>query len=99
MFHLRGVAAAIRVRGLHDTSGNSHTVGVASRVGNASRSPNAPGTVDAVGAGNQVVSCELEVAILQGPALALGVRGAGLSTSGVSNLALAYMKVNCLPTS
>lgn len=99
ILHLLGVAAAIGVRGLHDTSGNAHTVGVASRVGNASRSPDAPGTVNAVGAGNQIVSCELEVAILLGPAFALGVLGGGLSTSGVSNLALACISKSVyLPT-
>ena len=97
--NLRGVAAAIGVRGLHDASGNAHTVGVASRVGNAGRSPDAPGTVNAVGAGNQIVSSELEVAILLGPALALGVLGSGLSASGVSNQTLACsIKISYLPT-
>lgn len=97
--HLLGVAAAIGVRGLLNASSNAHTVGVASRVGNASRSPDAPGTINAVGAGNQIVSSELEVAILLGPALALGVLGSGLSTSGVSNLALAcIIEISYLPT-
>ena len=96
--HLLGVAAAIGVRGLLDTSGNAHTVGVASRVGNASRSPDAPGTVNAVRAGNQIVSSELKVAILLGPALALGVLGSGLGTRGVSNLALAcIIKISYVP--
>lgn len=97
--HLLGVAAAIGGGSLLDTSGNTHTVGVASRVGNASGSPDAPGTINAVRAGNQIVSGELEVAILLGPALALGVLGSGLGTSGVSNLALAcIIKISYLPT-
>ena len=91
---LRGVLAAVGVGCLHNTSGNANTVLVASGVINTSRGPDAPGTINAVGASDQVLARELQVAILHCPSLALGVLGSGLSTSGVSDIALTFSSIS-----
>lgn len=92
-FSLLGIVATVGVGSLLNTSSNSNTVLVASRVRNTSGGPDRPGTVNAVGAGNQIVASELKVTILDSPSLTLGVLGSGLSTSGVSNLSLTFWKI------
>lgn len=90
--NLLGVLASIRVLSLLNTSSNTSAVLVAGRVSNTSRSPDAPGTVDAVGAGDQVTAAELEVVlVVDGPAGALRVLGGGLGAGGVADFSLACM--------
>jgi hypothetical protein len=88
--HLLGVKTAVRVGNILNTSSDADAVLVAGGVGNAGISPDAPGTVDAVGAGDQVLAAELEVVlVVDGPTLALGVLRGGLSAGGVADLTLA----------
>ena len=76
-----------------DTGSNTLTALVVAGLRNTSISPDAPGTLDAVGAGNQVLSTELQVVVrVDGPALAFTVLGGGLSAGGVSDHALACSK-------
>lgn len=86
---LLGVTTSIGVGGLLDTGGDANTVLVASRVLNPSRGPDGPGSVNAVGASNQVLVGKLKVSLLDGPPLALGVLGCRLGARRVSDLALA----------
>lgn len=88
--HLLGVNTAVGVRGLLDTSSDADAVLVAAGIGNTRIGPDAPGTVDAVGAGDQVLAGELEVVlVVDCPAGALGVARCGLSAGGVADLTLA----------
>ena len=92
--NLLGVLATVRVASLLNPSSNTSAVLVSSRVRNISRSPDAPGTVDAVGAGDQVTAAELEVVlVVDGPAGALRVLGSGLGTGGVADLSLACISL------
>lgn len=68
-------------------SSNANAILVATRVSDTRGGPDAVAV--GTGAGDEAGSVELEVAILDGPALALGVLGSGLDTDGVANLALA----------
>lgn len=89
LLDLLGVQAAIGVGSLLNAGSNANTVLVASRVRNSSGCPDRPSSIDAVGAGNQIVASELQVLVLDGPSLALGVLRGRLGTSGISNLSLA----------
>jgi hypothetical protein len=88
--HLLGVNAAIGVGGLLNARSDADAVLVAARVRDSGRGPDRPGAVNAVGAGNQIIASELQVAVLESPSLTLGVLGGRLSASGVSDLSLAY---------
>ena len=85
---LLSVKASIGVGSLLDMSSNANTATVATRIGDTSRCPNRPRIVNAVWASNEVTAIKLKVAVLNSPAVPLGVLGSGLSTSGVSDLAL-----------
>lgn len=88
--HLLRVLASIRVLRLLHPRSNSNTLLVTSRVGNTRIGPDAPGTVDAVGAGNQITTAELQVVLrVDSPAVVLGVLGGGLGAGGIANLSLA----------
>lgn len=85
---LLSVKASIRVGSPLDTSSNANTVTVATRVSNTSGCPNRPRIVNALWAGDEVTASKLKVAVLDSPAISLGILRGGLSTGGVSDLTL-----------
>lgn len=70
---LLSVKASIRVGSLLDTSSNANTVTITPGVSNTSGCPNRPRIVHAVWAGDEVTASKLKVAVLDSPAISLGI--------------------------
>ena len=86
---LLGVDATVGVGGLLNPSSNSDTALVATRVLNIGVSPDTPSAIDAVGAGNQILSIVLKVVVAVDSPTATG-SGGRLGTGRVLDHALAF---------
>lgn len=92
MEYSESVNVAIRVRDHLNPSSNSNAVLIKPRVGNASIHPDAVSPMDAIRAGIEVISGELEVVFaINSPTGAFSIAGRWLSACGVADLALALV--------
>lgn len=88
--HLLGVQASVGVEALDSAGRESQASLVTGGLVNTSVDPDAPRVVDAVGAGEEAGTVEVQVAgVVETPAGELSVAGRRLSSSDVAELALA----------